>query len=319
MKKQLLLLTLIISGTSYSQIPEVSFTDFGFQKKVASSETMYYSFEDKFVLDEKKETYIFNENGQVQNSKTTFFDNNISLEKKYTYKNGLLDNFIENKIGNKSTENLKVSIAYDVKNRPDVIVYNSSNVKSIYNLSYNKAGAIEQVFGKFSADYQYQKFYYHKNKLFKKHLDFYKNDKVNVIEEELFINDTLIASFNSIENEIKLYSYTENSKEVYLLPIKNFEKTANEFLNLGDLVKEKNWTLTDYRNVVTSIKDAKLIDKELYLKNEYKDIIVTGIVDIDTKNLNYLYFTKINYADGTTSGDTEFSIFKVNELKAILK
>lgn len=319
MKLSFLFFFLFLSKALFAQIPEISNADFGYSKKVAKIEIMYYSFEDKFVLDQKKEEYLFNDNGNIIKCRTTFLDDNSSVEKDYFYKDGLLQTIREKKTSSNVKTNSNTTINYTLKNKPEVIVYDHIDYKDIYKITYNEEETISEIFGKFSGNFQYRYFNKLSKNLIKTHLDYYSDNKVTLTEEELFLNDSLIASYSSNENNLKLHTYTKNRKEIYQLDIKDAPKTANEFLSLGDLVEEKNWTIFDFRNVVTTIKDAKLISRELFLKNEKNETIVGGNYDIEKQEVNYLYFTKITYLDGTISGDTEFDYFKVNELKAILK
>lgn len=307
------------SKALFAQIPEISNSDFGYSKKVAKVEIMHYSFEDKFVLDQKKEEYLFNEDGNIIKSKTTFLDDNSSIEKKYFYKEGLLQNIREKKTNKNVKTNSNTTINYTLKNKPEIIVYDYIDYKDIYKITYDEEETVSEIFGKFSGNFQYQYFKKLSKNLIKKRLDYYSDNKVTLSEEELFLNDSIIAVYSSFENNLKLYTYKKNSKEIYKLNIKDAPKTANEFLSLGDLVEEKSWTISDFGNVVTNIKEAKLISKELFLKNKNNETIVGGNYDIEKHEVNYLYFTKITYLDGTISGDTEFNIFKVNEIKTFAK
>lgn len=319
MKSILSALCLFILESVFAQLPMISYQDFGYQKKVAKVEIMLYDFQDKVVLDNQKEEFVFNSDGNIESIKTTDFSNNTTHQKTFIYKDKLLFSISETNSKRKDF-NIETFFTYNKEKALSRIVIDKDTYKNSYLITYNKDKNINQIYGKFKNSYQYEKFEYDENKvLWKKELSYYEKDTVSMSSAELYIENKIAADISSTKNYIKFYTYSNKSQEQSRLKIANASKVANEFLNLGDLVNDKNMTLIDFRTLILGIKDIKVITKETFLKNEFGDWIVNYYYDNLYSEITQYYFKKIIYADGTVSGDADFNIFKVNKVKALAK
>lgn len=319
MKNGLFFLYLMLSLNIFAQIPEVTYQDFGYQKKVAKVEVMLYSFQDKLVLDLQKEEFIFNEEGTIQSIKTTDFSDNSTYLKEFLYEANLLTTILETNSKQKDF-NGKIKFAFNEDNDFSKIIYDKNDYQDAYIISYNNDKSIKEIYGQFQNSYQYEKYNYDENRsLWKKEVSYYEKDTVSLTSAELYIDNKIAADMSSTKQYIKFYSYSANTHEISRLKINDPSKIANEFLNLGDLINEKDMTTSDFRKLILDLQDVKVITKETFLKNEFGDWVINYYNDNLYSEINHFYFKKITYADGTVSGDSEFNIFKVNEVKAIAK
>ncbi len=318
MKTLFSFLGLLFLESIFAQIPQISYQDFGYEKQVSKVEIMLYDFKDKVVVDNQKEELIFNKEGNIASIKTTFFSNNPVVEEKYSYENNLL--FNRKQFLNQQKEPVSTSLfGYNNQAKISEIQINEKEKKTICLFSYNDDNQINEVNKKFENSYQYEKFEYDENnQLWKKQLNYFEKDTVSFTSEDLIIENKLAADISSEKKYIKFYTYGENSNEISRLYIDK-NKISNEFLNLCDLINDKNMSTSDFRKFILGIKDVKVITKETFLKNEFGDWLVNYYFDNLHSEITQYYFKKIIYADGTISGDSEFNIFKVNEVKSLAK
>lgn len=319
MKNFLSISILFIFQSFWAQIPEITYQDFGYQRKVAKVEIVLYDVQDKLVLDNQKEEFIFNDDGTIKSIKTTDFSDNSTFLKEYFYKEKLLTSILETHSKRKEFTT-KINFIFNNENDFSKIIYDKKDYKDVYAIFYNKDKSIQEIHGQFQNSYQYEKYEYDENKvLWKKELAYYEKDTVSLNSAELYIDNKIAADFSSSKQYLKFYTYSDKSHEISRLKINNADKVANEFLNLADMVDQKNMTTSDFRTLILGIKDVKVITKETFLKNEFGDWIINYYYDNLYSEITQYYFKKITYADGTISGDTEFDIFKVNEVKALVK
>ena len=318
MKKILLILFLLFQGFVFAQIPKITYQDFDFKKQVSKTETILFNLEDKVVIDNRIEEQFFNDAGKIAYIKTTYYSDNLVTKKNYIYKNNLL---IETVYLNSKRKDFtsKNKYTYTSDNKFSTINIDTKGYNSSYNISYNKHNNIEQIFGKFSSNYEYENYVYNnQNELWKTESSYYTADTVSIVSGELYIKDKMVANYSSTEDKIMFYTTSQNSSEIIELPLKP-NRLANEFLNLCDLVNDKRMTQEEFRNLILSIKDAKIITQDYYKLNENNDWIVKCSFDTSSPEAKQFYFRKITYADGTESGSIDFNIAAVNEFNALLK
>uniref|UniRef100_UPI00404AA9B2 hypothetical protein n=1 Tax=Flavobacterium sp. TaxID=239 RepID=UPI00404AA9B2 len=318
MKNTFLLLALFLLGIVFSQIPKITYQDFGYQKQVLKTETILFNMEDKVVIDNRIEEQNFDKLGNSIDIGTVYFSDNLGTKKDYVYKNNLLIKTTDSNSQRKYFTTI-TNYTYTSDNKFSTINSKTDGYKSSYNVSYNKQNRIDQIFGKFPSNYQYEKYIYKENnELWKKETSYYTADTVSIIAGELYIKDVLVSDCSSTQDKIMFYTTSENSSETIELLLKP-NRVANEFLNLCDLVKDKEMSQEEFRNLILSIKDIKIITQDYYKQNENKDWIVKYSFDTSNPEAKQFYFKKITYADGTISGSIDFDIFTVNELKAMYK
>lgn len=320
MKKRILLLILIIQGIVFAQIPHVTFKDFDYQKQVLKVETIKYDFEDNVVREDRIEIQNFNSLGNAEDIKTTYFSNKMVIEKKYMYKNNLLVETIDSN-SNRKNFTTYTNFSYTLENQIDLILTKTNDFKTIFSITYNgkKNKQIDEIFGKFGANYQYDKFYYNlNNKLWVRDLNVYVSDTISMNSKELFIDDKSVANCISNNNTIVFNTRSKNASEVIELNLKP-NRVHNEFLNLSDIVKEKKMNQEEYRTLILSLNDIKIKTQNYYLLNEHNDWIVQCSFKPSNPKKKQYYFRKITYSDGTISGSNEFSISTINEFNSLLK
>ncbi len=318
MKKIFFVLTLFFQGFVFAQIPKITYQDFDYYKQVSKVETMLFNFEDKVVIDNRIEEQFFDKSGNIIEINTICFSDNLGTQKKYTYKDNLLVKIVETNSERKDFTT-KTNYAYTSDNKFSTINSNTDGYNSSYIVSYNKQKNIDQIFGKFSSNYQYEKYMYtNENELWKTESSYYTADTVSTVSEELYIKDKMVANCSSTQDKIMFYTTSQNSSEIIELPLKP-NRLANEFLNLCDLVNDKKMSQEEFRNLILSIKDAKIITQDYYKLNENNDWIVKCSFETSNPEAKQFYFRKITYTDGTESGSIDFNISTVNEFNTLLK
>ena len=318
MEKIFFALALFVQGLVFAQIPEVTYQDFEYHKQVSKVETMLFNFEDKVIIDNRIEEQFFDKSGNIIEINTICFSDNLGTQKKYSYKDNLLIKIVEANSERKDFTT-KTNYTYTSDNKFSTINSNTDGYNSSYIVSYNKQKNIDQIFGKFSSNYQYEKYMYtNENELWKTELSYYTADTVSIVSEELYINDKMVANCSSTQDKIMFYTTSQNSSEIIELLLKP-NRLANEFLNLCDLVNDKKMPQEEFRNLILSIKDAKIITQDYYKLNGNNDWIVKCSFETSNPEAKQFYFRKITYADGTESGSIDFNIAAVNEFNALLK
>lgn len=318
MKKYLLLFFVVFQTAIFAQIPQITFQDFNYNKQVSQVDIVKYNMEDKVVVDERLETEKFNSDGNIVQLKTDYYSNNIILEKTHNYKNKLIDQTIETNSKRKDADTYS-NFFFTDKDQLDVMVVKTNSYKTVYSFKYNKQKKIQEIFAKFGSDYQYETYYYNKkNQLYKKEVNLYVKDTLAMVSQDLFIDNKVVANISSNINNIMFYTSSKNASETVQLDLKP-GRTANEFLNLSDLVRDKEMSQEEFRDLILNIKDIKIITQNYYKLNENNDWIAKYSFNTKKPALKMFFFKKINYADGTVSGTEQFDIFTANELKAMQK
>lgn len=318
MKKSIFYVVMVCHGLMYGQIPPTHFTAFNFEKKVAKVETVVYDFEDKVVIDNRMTTQLFDEFGNITQTKTTYFDDNLVTQKNFVYQNGLL---VETNESNSKRGDFTTTTTFDyTKNKKlSSIVSNSQGFKSLYQIKYNQDQRIEQISGKFKKDHQIEKYFYtDAGKLWKKELTYYNGKAVASTFSELFIDSKIAVQYASNQPTITLYISSKNQSEIAELTV-NPTADTSVFLDLCQLVYDANRSPKELNSALANRKDISVKSREVYKSNVYNDWIVNYSFATSNPHATQWCFRKITYADGTESGSVDFNIFTVNELKSMQK
>lgn len=318
MKKSIFYVVMVYHGLMYGQIPPTHFTAFNFEKKVAKVETVVYDFEDKVVIDNRMTTELFDDFGNITQTKTTYFDDNLVTQKNFVYQNGLL---VETNESNSKRDDFTTLTTFDYtkNNRLSSIESNAQGFKSLYQIKYNQDQRIEQISGKFKKDHQIEKYFYtDAGKLWKKELTYSQGKEVASTFYELFIDSKIAVQYASNQPTITLYISSKNQCEIAELTVDSTADTS-VFLDLCQLVFDANHSPKELSSALANRKDISVKSREFYKSNAHNDWIVNYSFATSNPHATQWCFRKITYADGTESGSVDFNIFTVNELKSMQK
>lgn len=319
-KLQFLLLFFALQFYTAQVIPQISYKDFGFEKKIAKFEKVTFEFKDKVALDREKEIYIFNEEGNIAKVVSETYGNQENLEAtvEYFYKDGKLIKEVGT-FPNDKQMNFSSDYIFDEKNNIISSKFDGDGYEEKIKYHY-KNNRLEKSTGDYNGTSGSEQYYYNpKGQLYKKvHKDSFSEEKN--------------TSTNLYHNGKEIARYTEN----YIAPrISSIDKKANfnynintekGILKLKDLEQKlSNGETIGLEDVPGQIFKWGKENKDLSCSNGqfslYKDseVIATADVEKPFTDLEILTFYEITYPDGSKAGSTDFNFFYYNELKSYLK
>ena len=324
---------LLIVSEAYAQsLPDISYRDYGFSKLVKQVEQIYYSIDGDSVEKVEKVTRKFNADGNIESYKNQSFLDDSWAKSKTVYKKGRLHQEVW--IHSNPYLNRTYAYVYDKQNRitKEKIRF-QDGAKSYINFQYqnNQLHLIEaEIDGVKSSAKRY---YSGKGSLYKETHWQKVLGESDIVTNYFFLEDKEILSFiepqsffyataylkdamgdNAIEIKFKLKE-NDIAQNKLLKGISQFDAEAPKDNLPFDLQAYSDQTLQAYFKNKEEIKPYGM---QFFLRDGFGNIYVEAEMDLKAKNISGIGFFKLEYADGTTSGNTEFQHKKWHILEAML-
>lgn len=320
-------------GSKGQSLPKISYQDYGFKKQVSQVEQIFYSFDGDSIEKVEKVVHRFNPDGNISayenqsfldeswaKSKAVYKNNRLHqeiwehsnpyLNRKYSYRYDNENRIIEQKIRFK--EGAKSSIQFQYKNKQlQRIDATIDGVISITEKKYSQKGNLykeihrQKVPGE--ADIITNYFYLEDHEI------------ISYVEPQSYFYTTVYLK-EAMENEsceIKFKLIEDSTAQSKLIKgIQRFEKEApTDSLPFG-LKQYVEQTLQAYDK---NKEELIPFNMKLFLRDEHNNIIAEAEVEVKTKTIVGIGFFKTEYADGSSTGSTNFQHKKLHIFEALLQ
>lgn len=314
-------------------LPNISYQDYGFNKQVAKVEQLFYSFDGDSIEKVEKVIHRFNADGNISAFENQSFLDDSWAKSKAVYKNNRLhqeiwehsnpylnrtNTYKYNKQGKITEEKIrfkdgsKSHIKFHYKNNLlNQIEANIDGTQSITERHYSQKGNLykemhrQKVPGEADIITNY----------------FYLEDReiISYVEPQSYFYATVYQTdaMGNEFSEIKFRLIEDSTAQSKLIKgIQRFEEEApTDNLPFG-LKQYAEQTLQAYNKN----KDELIpFNMKLFLRDKYNNIITEAEVDVKTKTIVGIGFFKIEYADGSTTGTTNFLHKKLHIFEALLQ
>ena len=320
-------------GSKGQSLPNITYQDYGFNKLVSQVEQIFYSFDGDSIEKVEKVMYRFNSDGNISSFENQSFLDESWAKSKAVYKN----NRLHQEIWEHSNPylNTKYTYRYDKQGKitEEKIRFKDGSKSHIkFHYKNNLLNEIEaDIDGTQSIT---ERHYSQKGNLYKeihrqKVLDeadiitnyFYLEDReiISYVEPQsyfyatVYLKDALGNEFSEIKFKL-IENSTAQSK--LMKGIQRFEKEApTDSLPFG----MKQYTEQTFQAYDKNKDELIPFNMKLFLRDEHNNIITEAEVDVKTKTIVGIGFFKIEYADGSTTGTTNFLHKKLHIFEALLQ
>lgn len=336
--KNITLLFLLIASDAFAQsLPDISYEDYGYSKPVKHVEQIYYSIDynkqNDSVETVEKITQTFNAEGNIASYENQSFLDDSWAKSQSVYKHGRL----HKQMWTHSNPylNRTYTYVYDKQGKitKEKIRFKGGSKSHIkFHYKNNLLDEIEaNIDGTQSVT---ERYYSQKRKLYKEiHRQkvpnetdiitnyFYLEDKeiISYVEPQSYFYATayLKDAMGNDASEIKFKLIEDSTAQGKLMKgIQHFEEEApTDNLPFG-LKQYSEQTLQAYDKNKDKIIPFNI---KLFLRDKYNNSIAEAEVDVKTKTISSIGFFKIEYADGSTTGTTEFRHKKLHIFEAMLE
>ena len=320
-------------GSKGQSLPNITYQDYGFNKLVSQVEQIFYSFHGDSIEKVAKVMYRFNSHGNISSFENQSFLDDSWAKSKVVYKN----NRLHQEIWEHSNPylNRKYSYRYDKQGKitEEKIRFKDGSKSHIkFHYKNNLLNEIEaDIDGTQSIT---ERHYSQKGNLYKEmHRQkvpgeadiitnyFYLEDReiISYVEPQsyfyatVYLKDALGNEFSEIKFKL-IENSTAQSK--LMKGIQRFEKEApTDSLPFG----MKQYTEQTFQAYDKNKDELIPFNMKLFLRDEHNNIITEAEVDVKTKTIVGIGFFKIEYADGSTTGTTNFLHKKLHIFEALLQ
>jgi hypothetical protein len=331
----------IASGSTAQVLPDISYRDYGFSKPVKQVEQIYYSID--YNIDHprsieniekvEKVTRTFNTDGDIESYKNQSFLDDSWAKSQSIYKKGRL----HKQAWTHSNPYLNRTYTY-MYDKQGKITEEKIRFKD-GSKSYIKFRYKDSLLTEIEADIDgtqsvTERYYSDKGKLYKEiHYQKVPNE-ADIVTHYFYLEDKEILSYVAPQSyfyataylkdkmgnnagEIKFKLIEDSTAQSKLLKgIQRFDKEAPQDKLPFGLQEYSEQTLQAYEKNKDELKPYRML---LYLHDENNNTIAEAEVDLKAKNITGIGFSKIEYADGSTTGTTEFRHKKLHIFEAMLQ
>lgn len=327
------LILLIVSGAYAQSLPDISYRDYGFSKPVKQVEQIYYSIDGDSVEKVEKVTRKFNADGNIESYKNQSFLDGTWANAECTYQKGHL----HQEVWTHSNPYLNRTYTY-VYDKQGKIIEEKIRFKD-GSKSHIKFRYKDSLLTEIEADIDgtqsvTERCYSDRGKLYKEiHYQKVPNE-ADIVTNYFYLEDKEIMSYVAPQShfyataylkdkmgnnvgEIKFKLIEDSTAQSKLLKgIQRFDQEAPQDSLPFGLQEYSEQTLQAYEKNKDELKPYRMV---LYLHNESKNTIAEAEVDLKNRNIAGIGFFKIEYADESTTGTTEFRHKKLHIFQAMLQ
>lgn len=329
----------IASGSTAQELPNISYRDYGFSKPVKQVEQIYYSIDYdrdgsvKNVEEVEKVTQKFNADGNIESYENQNLLDSSWAKSQSIYKKGRL----HQQMWTHSNPYLNRTYSY-VYNKQGKITEEKIRFKD-GSKSHIKFQYKDSLLTEIEADIDGTqsvtiRHYTEKGKLYKEiHYQKVPNE-ADIVTHYFYLEDKEIMSYvapqsyfyataylkdamgnNAVEIKFKLIE-DSTAQSKLLKGIQRFDQEAPQDKLPFGLQEYSEQTLQAYEKNKDELKPYRMV---LYLHDKNNNTIAEAEVDLKAKNITGIGFSKIEYADGSTTGTTEFMPQKLHQFEVMLQ
>ncbi len=330
---------LAASGSNAQSLPDISYRDYDYTKPVKKVTQMYYSIDydnDGSVTnveEVEKVTQTFNADGNIESYENQSFLDDSWAKSQSTYKHGRL----HKQAWTHTNPYLNRTYTY-VYDKHGKITEEKIRFKD-GSKSHIKFRYKENLLREIEADIDgtqsvTERYYSSKDKLYKEIHRQKTPDEADIVTNYFYLEDKEILSFVEPQSyfyataylkdatgyhsgEIKFKLIEDSTAQDKLLKgISRFDKEApNDHLPF-DLQAYSEQTLQAYKKNQKELKPYRMV---LYLRDENNDVVAEAEVDLKAKNIAGIGLFKTEFANGTTTGTTDFRHKRLHIFEAMLQ
>lgn len=329
----------IASGSIAQELPDISYRDYGYSKPVKQVEQIYYSIDYdrdgsvKNVEKVEKITQTFSADGNIESYENQSFLDDSWAKSQSVYKQGRL----HKQVWTHSNPylNRTYTYVYDKQNRiTEEKIRFKDGSKSCIKFRYKDSLLTEIEADIDGTQSVTERYYSDKGKLYKEiHYQKVPNE-ADIVSHYFYLEDKEILSYVAPQSyfyattylkdkmgnnagEIKFKLIEDSTAQKKLLKgIQRFDQEAPQDKLPFGLQEYFEQTLQAYEKNKDELKPYRML---LYLHDENNNTIAEAEVDLKNRNIAGIGFFKIEYADGSTTGTTEFRHKKLHIFEAMLQ
>lgn len=324
----------IASGSIAQELPDISYRDYGYSKPVKQVEQIYYSIDYdrdgsvKNVEKVEKITQTFSADGNIESYENQSFLDDSWAKSQSVYKQGRL----HKQVWTHSNPylNRTYTYVYDKQNRiTEEKIRFKDGSKSCIKFRY-KDSLLTEIEADIDGTQSVTKRYYSdKGKLYKEiHYQKVPNE-ADIVTHYFYLEDKEILSYVAPQSYFYATAYLDDKIKVQfkliedntaqnklLKGIQRFDQEAPQDKLPFGLQEYSEQTLQAYEKNKDELNPYRML---LYLHDENNNTIAEAEVDLKNRNIAGIGFFKIEYADGSTTGTTEFRHKKLHIFEAMLQ
>lgn len=304
---------------------QASYKDFGFKKQPKTVTKIHYEFIDKIAIDQAKEIWEFNAEGNITSyTEISYLDNNETTQKTYTYENGLL---IKERKELSAKKHLQSTTTYEYNSDRQLVkkVYKTDDgLVERYYYDYKNGKQIQQSKVAFKGgitikgDHLYNK----EGTLYQ--INFEENTHLKKIYrwKESYLNGFKIFELDDDRKSSFIYTDDEGIAMQYTV---NGDQLYSDLENLQKILAKNEFDATDefHEILYANFKNPEqmvLNRAEIHKRNDNRDLIATAeIFKFDGSPIENIGFQEIIYADGSKSGTTDFDFFIYKSMNKLVE
>ncbi|HRN92653.1 MAG TPA: hypothetical protein PLE75_08820 [Ferruginibacter sp.] len=329
----------IASGSIAQELPDISYRDYGYSKPVKQVEQIYYSIDYdrdgsvKNVEKVEKITQTFSADGNIESYENQSFLDDSWAKSQSVYKQGRL----HKQVWTHSNPYLNRTYTYVYDKQGKITeekIRFKDGSKSHIKFRY-KDSLLTEIEADIDGTQSVTKRYYSdKGKLYKE-IHYQKvSNEADIVTHYFYLEDKEILSYVAPQSyfyattylkdkmgtnagEIKFKLIEDSTAQNKLLKgIQRFDQEAPQDKLPFGLQEYSEQTLQAYEKNKDELKPYRMV---LYLHDENNNTIAEAEVDLKARNIAGIGFFKIEYADGSTTGTTEFRHKKLHIFEAMLQ
>lgn len=333
------LVLLIVSGAYAQSLPDISYRDYGYTKPVKKVTQMYYSIDYgndgsvKNIEEVEQVSRTFNSDGNIES-----YENQSLLDESWakshsTYKKGRL----HQEVWTHSNPYLNRTYTYVYSKQGKISeekIRFKDGSKSHINFRYKDSLLTEIEADIDGTQSVTERYYSAKGKLYKEIHRQKVPDQADIVTHYHYLEDKEITSYVAPKSyfyataylkdamghhsgEIKFKLIEDSTAQDKLLKgILRFEQEAPQDNLPFDLQAYSEQTLQAYGKNKDKLVPYRMV---LYLRDDNNNIYAEAEVDLKAKNIAGIGFFKTEFADGTTTGTTDFRHKKLHIFEAMLQ
>ncbi len=340
MKNLIFVCLLFFLTNAFAQsLPEITYQDYGYSKPLKKVTQMYYSIDYandgsvKNVEEVEKVTQTFNTDDNIESYENQSFLDKSWAKSQSTYKNKRL----AKEIWTHSNPylNRTYTYLYDKQGRiTEEKIRFKDGSKSHIKFRYKDSLLTEIEADIDGTQSVTERYYSAKGKLYKEiHRQKVPNE-ADIVTNYFYLEDKEILSFVEPQSYFYATAYLKDAmghhsgeikfkliedsivQDKLLKGILRFDKEAPSDNLPFDLQAYSDQTLQAYKKNPKELKPYRMV---LYLRDENNNIYTEAEVDLQTRKIAGIGFFKTEFADGTTTGTTDFRHKKLYIFEAILE
>lgn len=309
------IIILIAFNSNAQSLPKITYQDYGFTKPVKQLEELYYSFDSDSIERVEKVTYRFNESGKIESLENKSFIDDSWSKAKMSYKN----NVLQKEVWENSNPYLSRTYTYRYDKQGRIIEQEirfkdggKSHIRFTYQ--HDLVTIIDTKIDDFESVTTC--YYSADGKRYKEIQREKKTDGSEINSHFFYLEDQEILSFVEPKSYFLATAYLNGVTEInfkivedttdqnkLMKRILRFDTEAALGVLPFNLQTYSEQTVETYRNNKDKLIPLQI---KLFIRDVENQKLAEANVDIKTNSISGVGLFKIEYSDGTISGDTKY-------------